>query len=113
MTSTPASWASGCRAPPPTSPAARTLLTWRCATRPAPPAPSARGRRRGARPARPNPAGAAVVVRPGILGETADYIAAVPEIFNYWVQPGRIDVGFLGAAQIDRYGHINTTERRD
>src|SRR3954451_12652242 len=45
----------------------------------------------------------------GILGETADYVAAVPEIFNYWVQPGRIDVGFLGAAQIDRYGNINTT----
>jgi glutaconate CoA-transferase subunit B len=33
----------------------------------------------------------------------------VPEIFNYWVQPGRIDVGFLGAAQIDRFGNINTT----
>jgi glutaconate CoA-transferase subunit B len=45
----------------------------------------------------------------GILGETADYIAAVPEIFNYWVQPGRIDVGFLGAAQIDKYANINTT----
>src|SRR5690349_25130937 len=45
----------------------------------------------------------------GILGETADYIAAVPEIFNYWVQPGRIDVGFLGAAQIDRFANINTT----
>ena len=45
----------------------------------------------------------------GMLGETADYIAAVPEIFNYWVQPGRIDIGFLGAAQIDRYANINTT----
>src|SRR3954447_13663336 len=45
----------------------------------------------------------------GMLGETADYIAAVPEIFNYWVQPGRIDVGFLGAAQIDRFANINTT----
>jgi glutaconate CoA-transferase subunit B len=45
----------------------------------------------------------------GILGETADYIAAVPEIFNYWVQPGRIEVGFLGAAQIDRFANINTT----
>jgi glutaconate CoA-transferase subunit B len=44
-----------------------------------------------------------------MLGETADYIAAVPEIFNYWVQPGRIDVGFLGAAQIDKYANINTT----
>jgi glutaconate CoA-transferase, subunit B len=33
----------------------------------------------------------------------------VPEIFNYWLQPGRIDVGFLGAAQIDKFGNINTT----
>src|SRR3954451_17730632 len=45
----------------------------------------------------------------GMLGETADYIAAVPEVFNYWVQPGRIDIGFLGAAQIDRFANINTT----
>ena len=45
----------------------------------------------------------------GMLGETADAVASVPEIFNYWVQPGRIDVGFLGAAQIDRYANINTT----
>jgi glutaconate CoA-transferase subunit B len=33
----------------------------------------------------------------------------VPEIFNYWLQPGRIDIGFLSAAQIDRFGNINTT----
>jgi glutaconate CoA-transferase subunit B len=33
----------------------------------------------------------------------------VPEMFNYWVGAGRIDVGFLGAAQIDRFGNINTT----
>jgi glutaconate CoA-transferase subunit B len=45
----------------------------------------------------------------GILAETADAVIAVPEIFNYWLQPGRIDVGFLGAAQIDKYGNINTT----
>jgi glutaconate CoA-transferase subunit B len=45
----------------------------------------------------------------GMLGETADAVVGVPEIFNYWVQPGRIDVGFLGAAQIDRYANINTT----
>ena len=45
----------------------------------------------------------------GELAETADSVVPVPEIFNYWLQPGRIDVGFLGAAQIDRYGNINTT----
>jgi len=45
----------------------------------------------------------------GILAETADAVIAVPEIFNYWLQAGRIDVGFLGAAQIDKYGNINTT----
>ena len=45
----------------------------------------------------------------GELAETADTVVSVPEVFNYWVQPGRIDVGFLGAAQIDRFGNINTT----
>src|SRR3954449_9320736 len=45
----------------------------------------------------------------GILAETADAVVTVPEVFNYWVQPGRIDVGFLGAAQIDRFANINTT----
>ncbi|EHK86065.1 acyl CoA:acetate/3-ketoacid CoA transferase, beta subunit [Saccharomonospora azurea SZMC 14600] len=45
----------------------------------------------------------------GILAETADAVISVPEVFNYWLQPGRIDVGFLGAAQLDRYGNINTT----
>jgi glutaconate CoA-transferase subunit B len=45
----------------------------------------------------------------GELAETADAVVPVPEIFNYWLQPGRIDVGFLGAAEIDRRGDINTT----
>ena len=45
----------------------------------------------------------------GELAETADAIVSVPEIFRYWLQGGRIDVGFLGAAQIDKYGNINTT----
>lgn len=45
----------------------------------------------------------------GMLAETADAVVTVPEVFNYWVQPGRIDVGFLGAAQIDRFANINTT----
>ena len=45
----------------------------------------------------------------GVLAETADAVVSVPEMFNYWLQPGRIDVGFLGAAQLDRYGNINTT----
>jgi glutaconate CoA-transferase subunit B len=45
----------------------------------------------------------------GELASTADAVVSVPEIFTYWLQAGRIDVGFLGAAQIDRYGNINTT----
>jgi glutaconate CoA-transferase subunit B len=45
----------------------------------------------------------------GILAETADTVVGLVEIFNYWLQPGRIDVGFLGAAQIDRFANINTT----
>jgi glutaconate CoA-transferase subunit B len=43
------------------------------------------------------------------LAETADAVVSVPEIFAFWLQTGRIDVGFLGAAQIDRWGNINTT----
>jgi glutaconate CoA-transferase subunit B len=45
----------------------------------------------------------------GDLAETADSVVPVPEIFNYWLQGGRIDVGFLGAAQIDRRGNLNST----
>ena len=45
----------------------------------------------------------------GELAETADAVVSVPEIFAYWLQAGRIDVGFLGAAQIDRFGNINST----
>lgn len=45
----------------------------------------------------------------GELAETADTVVSVPEIFRYWLQGGRVDVGFLGAAQIDRFGCINTT----
>jgi glutaconate CoA-transferase, subunit B len=45
----------------------------------------------------------------GDLAETADSVVSVPEIFNYWLQGGRIDVGFLGAAQIDRHGNLNST----
>jgi glutaconate CoA-transferase, subunit B len=45
----------------------------------------------------------------GELADTADTVVSVPEIFNYWLQAGRIDVGFLGAAQIDRHAVLNTT----
>ena len=45
----------------------------------------------------------------GELAETADTVVSVPEIFQYWLQAGRVDVGFLGAAQIDKFGNINTT----
>src|SRR6476646_11763382 len=45
----------------------------------------------------------------GELAETADAVVSLPEIFSYWLQAGRIDVGFLGAAQIDRFGNLNTT----
>ena len=45
----------------------------------------------------------------GELAETADSVVSVPEIFAYWLQAGRIGVGFLGAAQIDRHANLNTT----
>ena len=45
----------------------------------------------------------------GELADTADSVISVPEVFNYWLQPGRVDVGFLGGAQIDRFANINST----
>jgi glutaconate CoA-transferase subunit B len=45
----------------------------------------------------------------GELAETADFVVSVPEMFNYWIQPGRVQVAFLGAAQIDRYANLNST----
>jgi glutaconate CoA-transferase, subunit B len=45
----------------------------------------------------------------GMLSSTALTVISVPEVFNYWLQPGRIDIGFLSGAQIDRFGNINTT----
>jgi glutaconate CoA-transferase subunit B len=45
----------------------------------------------------------------GELAETADAVVSVPEMFNYWIGPGRIDVAFLGAAQVDRHANLNST----
>jgi glutaconate CoA-transferase subunit B len=45
----------------------------------------------------------------GELAETADAVVSVPEMFGYWLQGGRIDIGFLGAAQIDCRGNLNST----
>ena len=83
------------RAPARTSPGAPTPPTSCSSTRRARSAPSRRA--------------LPLSIGDGMLGETADAIVSVPEMFNYWVQSGRIDVGFLGAAQIDRYANINTT----
>lgn len=45
----------------------------------------------------------------GELCESALTTVSVPEMFRYWLQGGKIDVGFLGTAQIDRYCNLNTT----
>jgi len=45
----------------------------------------------------------------GELAVTADAIVSVPEMFNHWIGPGRIEVAFLSAAQIDRYANLNST----
>lgn len=45
----------------------------------------------------------------GELSETADAVVSVPEMFNYWIGAGRVDVAFLGAAQIDRHANLNST----
>ena len=58
----------------------------------------------GAKPAR-----LPLSIGDGELAETADAVVSVPEMFAYWLQGRRIDVGFLGAAQIDRHGNLNST----
>jgi glutaconate CoA-transferase, subunit B len=45
----------------------------------------------------------------GELAETADAVVSVPEMFNYWIGTGRIEVAFLGAAQVDRHANLNST----
>jgi glutaconate CoA-transferase subunit B len=45
----------------------------------------------------------------GELADHAETVVSVPEIFRYWLQGGRVDVGFLGAAQIDKFANLNTT----
>jgi glutaconate CoA-transferase subunit B len=45
----------------------------------------------------------------GELCETALTTVSVPEMFQYWLQGGRITVGFLSGAQVDRFGNLNST----
>jgi glutaconate CoA-transferase subunit B len=45
----------------------------------------------------------------GELAQTADFVVSVPEMFNYWIGTGRVDVAFLGAAQVDRFANLNST----
>ena len=45
----------------------------------------------------------------GELAETAAFVVPLPEVFAHYLQGGRVDVGFLGAAQVDRFGNINST----
>ncbi|MBP7608895.1 MAG: CoA-transferase subunit beta, partial [Steroidobacteraceae bacterium] len=45
----------------------------------------------------------------GELAETAACVISLPEVFSYLLQAGRVDVGFLGAAQVDRFGNLNST----
>ena len=45
----------------------------------------------------------------GELCETALTTVSVPEVFRYWLQGGHITIGFLGGAQVDRFGNLNST----
>ena len=45
----------------------------------------------------------------GELSETADAVVSVPEMFNYWIGAGRVDLAFLAAAQVDRFANLNST----
>src|ERR1019366_10370531 len=45
----------------------------------------------------------------GELSEAADAVVETSQVFSHWLQGGRISLGFLGAAQIDKYANLNTT----
>jgi glutaconate CoA-transferase, subunit B len=45
----------------------------------------------------------------GELAQTADFVVPVPEMFEYWIGAGRVQVAFLGAAQVDRVANLNST----
>ena len=45
----------------------------------------------------------------GELADTAAFVVPLPEVFAHYLQGGRVDAGFLGAAQVDRFGNLNTT----
>ena len=87
--------ASGRPTPPPTSPGASTRPAACSSTSPA----------RSARARSACRCRSATTTSPPARQD----LVSVPEMFNYWIGGGRIDVGFLGAAQIDRFGNINTT----
>lgn len=58
--------------------------------------------------------GAAPTRQPASIGDPALVagalgVCSMSEVFNYYLQRGWIDVGFLGGAQIDRFGNLNTT----
>nr|WP_020667540.1 CoA-transferase [Amycolatopsis nigrescens] len=44
-----------------------------------------------------------------VLVTGAEAVLPMPALFGYVLQGGHIDVGFLGAAQIDRWGNLNSS----
>lgn len=56
-----------------------------------------------------NPTSLPLSIGDGELASKALTVVGMPEVFNYWLQAGRIDMGFLGAAQVDKFANINTT----
>jgi glutaconate CoA-transferase subunit B len=58
----------------------------------------------GAKPTRPP-----LSIADSELALTADLVVSMPEIFTHWLQNAKIDIGFLGAAQVDRLGNLNST----
>lgn len=56
-----------------------------------------------------NPSKLPLSIGDPVLASNAKSIVPIVQCFGYYLQAGRIDVGFLSGAQIDRYGNINST----
>jgi glutaconate CoA-transferase, subunit B len=56
-----------------------------------------------------NPARLPLSIGDPTLVSGATMVTNMFDLFAYYLQAGLVDVGFLGASQIDRFGNINTT----
>ena len=56
-----------------------------------------------------HPQGLAEGIADSVLVSGSESVLNMQALFGYVLQGGNVDVGFLGAAQVDRWGNLNTS----